>query len=70
MPDDPAAAIWRLIRLGKELGYVTYDEAKAIPRAQESPEMAEDLMATLNDCGIHVVAAAPDGDGAAPSAGR
>lgn len=69
MPDDPAAAIRRLIRLGKERGHVTHDEVEAIPHAQKSPEMFEDLMAMLNDCDIHVMAAAPEGDGA-PSAGR
>jgi hypothetical protein len=67
VPNDLTDALRKLIRLGKERGYVTHDEVEATPHAQESPEFVEDLMAMLNDCDIHVVAAAPEGG--APPAG-
>ena len=70
-PDALAAAVKRLIALGKRRGHVTYDEVDALAAAHGAcPEMIEDFMALLNDCDIHVVEEGEGGDGrpgAAPS---
>ena len=69
--DALTTAVKKLIALGKGRGYVAYDEVDALSAAHgAAPEMIEDLMAMLNDVGIHVVSEAEDGDGrgAAPAA--
>ncbi len=62
--DALTTAVKKLIALGKERGYVTYDEVDALSASRgAAPEMIEDLTAILNDVGIDVVAEAEDGGG-------
>jgi len=57
--DATAAAVKRLLKLGKERGYVTIDEINsALPQGKITSEQIEDTMAVLTDIGINVV----DGD--------
>ncbi len=60
-PDSPlldtlGADVKKMIKLGKERGYVTYDELnKTLPPEQVSSEQIEDTMSMLSDMGINVV---------------
>ncbi len=70
MLDDLSLAVKRLIALGRERGYVTYDEVDALSAAHGAClELIEDLMAKLNEIGVRVVPDAEgDGRGAATPA--
>ncbi|MEJ0062879.1 MAG: RNA polymerase sigma factor RpoD [Alphaproteobacteria bacterium] len=58
--DTTAKAIKRLLKIGKERGYVTIDELNAaLPQGKITSEQIEDTMALLSDIGINVM----DGDG-------
>ena len=60
-PDSPlldslGASVKKMIALGKERGYVTYDELnEALPPDEVSSEQIEDTMAMLSEQGINVV---------------
>src|SRR5487761_1175972 len=62
--DVQTAAVKRLIALGKERGYITFDELNAVlPPDQNSSEQIEDVMAMLNEMGIQVVEGEESEDG-------
>src|SRR5919199_4929945 len=49
-------SVRRLIKLGKQRGYVSYDELNSVlPSEEVSSEQIEDTMAMLSDMGINVV---------------
>jgi RNA polymerase primary sigma factor len=49
-------AVKRLLKTGKQRGYVTYDELNAVlPSEEVSSEQIEDTMSMLSDMGINVV---------------
>lgn len=53
----------RLIKNGKEKGFVTYDEInKAIPAGEFSSEQIEDAMTTITDVGVQLVESEDDLD--------
>jgi RNA polymerase primary sigma factor len=53
--DKASAAVKRLLKIGKERGYVTIDEINAaLPSATYSSEQIEDTMAALTDIGISI----------------
>jgi len=60
-PDSPlldslGASVKKMVALGKERGYVTYDELnEALPPDEVSSEQIEDTMAMLSERGINVV---------------
>ncbi len=60
-PDSPlldslGASVKKMVALGKERGYVTYDELnEALPPDEVSSEQIEDTMAMLSEQGINVV---------------
>ncbi len=54
--DSLGAEVKKMIALGKERGFVTYDELNAaLPLDQVSSEQIEDTMSTLSEAGINVV---------------
>ena len=54
--DDKFDGIKKLIDVGKEKGYLTYDEVNdLIPQDIHSPEDLDDLMATIGGQGIDVL---------------
>jgi len=54
--DGLLAALKKMIALGKERGYITYDELNSVlPPEQVSSEQIEDTMAQLNEMGINVI---------------
>jgi RNA polymerase primary sigma factor len=54
--DTINAEVKKMIALGKERGYVTYDELNAaLPQDQVSSEQIEDTMSMLSEAGINVV---------------
>ncbi len=54
--DTVNAEVKKMIALGKERGYVTYDELNAaLPQDQVSSEQIEDTMSMLSEAGINVV---------------
>ncbi|HYZ33258.1 MAG TPA: RNA polymerase sigma factor RpoD [Crenalkalicoccus sp.] len=67
--DIQRATVKKLLALGRERGYVTWDEFNAaLPPGQVSSEHIEDTMATLSDMGITVVDAEESEDGESPAA--
>jgi RNA polymerase primary sigma factor len=49
-------AVKRLLKIGKQRGYVTYDELNSVlPSEEVSSEQIEDTMSMLSDMGINVV---------------
>ncbi|MGE0701724.1 MAG: RNA polymerase sigma factor RpoD [Hyphomicrobiaceae bacterium] len=49
-------SVKRLLKLGKQRGYVTHDELNAVlPSEEVTPDQIEDTMATLSEMGISVV---------------
>ena len=59
--DTSSSAIKKLIKLGKERGYVTHDELNAaLPQDELSSEQIEDVMAALSEMGVNVVDSADD----------
>ena len=68
--DVASAAVKRLLKLGKERGYVTIDEINAaLPQGKITSEQIEDTMAVLTDIGINVVEG-DDGDDEKPAKGK
>lgn len=56
-----AGVIKKLVALGKEKGFVTYDELnKVLPAKDYSSEQIEDAMATLSDIGVQLVESEDD----------
>ena len=54
--DTLGAEVKKMIALGKERGYVTYDQLNtALPQDQVSSEQIEDTMSMLSEAGINVV---------------
>ena len=54
--DSINAAVKKMITLGKQRGFVTYDELNAaLPSEQVSSEQIEDTMAMLSESGVNVV---------------
>ncbi len=67
--DALGAEVKKLIALGKERGFVTYNELnKALPLDQVSSEQIEDTMSTLSEAGINVVEAEESEDRSADTA--
>ena len=59
--DTSSSSIKKLIKLGKERGYVTHDELNAaLPQDELSSEQIEDVMAALSEMGVNVVDSADD----------
>ena len=58
VPDEgqgEATAIERLLELGRNQGYVTYDDVmEAVPEAELNIEQLEDALATLIETGIEI----------------
>jgi RNA polymerase primary sigma factor len=51
-----AAIVKKLVKQGKDKGFLTYDEInKAIPASEFSSEQIEDAMATFSDIGVQLV---------------
>ena len=51
-----ANVVKKLVKIGKDKGFLTYDEInKAIPAAEFSSEQVDDAMATFSDIGIQLV---------------
>ncbi|MBS0242169.1 MAG: RNA polymerase sigma factor RpoD, partial [Proteobacteria bacterium] len=49
-------SVKKLLKLGKQRGYVTHDELNAVlPSEEVTPDQIEDTMATLSEMGISVV---------------
>ena len=49
-------SVKRLLKAGKQRGYVTYDELNSVlPSEEVSSEQIEDTMSMLSDMGINVV---------------
>ena len=56
-----ASVVKKLVKKGKEKGFLTYDEInKAIPAEQYSSEQIEDAMATFSDIGVQLVESEDD----------
>ncbi|OEJ66567.1 RNA polymerase sigma factor RpoD [Magnetovibrio blakemorei] len=54
--DSLGANVKKMVKLGKERGYVTYDELnEALPPDQVSSEQIEDTMSQLSEMGINVI---------------
>jgi len=54
--DTLGANVKKMVKLGKERGFVTYDELnKALPPDQVSSEQIEDTMSQLSEMGINVI---------------
>ena len=54
--EEADANVKKLLTLGKERGYVTYDEVnKALPQDKTASEQIEDTMAALSEMGISIV---------------
>ena len=54
--DTLGANVKKMVKLGKERGFVTYDELnKALPPEQVSSEQIEDTMSQLSEMGINVI---------------
>ncbi len=54
--DSVAASVKKMVVLGKERGYVTYDDLnKALPPDKVSSEQIEDVLAQLSEMGINVI---------------
>jgi len=54
--DSLGAQVKKMIKLGKERGFVTYDELnEALPPNQVSSEQIEDTMSQLSEMGINVI---------------
>jgi RNA polymerase primary sigma factor len=50
------AAVKRLVKIGKQRGYITYDELnEVLPPDEVSPDQIEDTMTMFSDLGINVV---------------
>lgn len=63
--DTLGANVKKMVQLGKERGFVTYDELnKALPPEQVSSEQIEDTMSQLSEMGINVVEAEETADDA------
>jgi RNA polymerase primary sigma factor len=61
--DSHMAAIQKLLKSGKERGYVTHDELNsALPQGELTSEQIEDVMAELNTLGVNVVDSAEADD--------
>ena len=51
----------KLVKKGKEQGFITYDEMnKALPAQEFSSEQIEDAMATITDVGVQIVESEDD----------
>ncbi len=60
---DIKSLIKKLIAVGKEQGYITYDALnKLLPQDSTSSEQFEDIMSTLSDMGINVVESDDEGE--------
>lgn len=58
---SPASIIKKLIKQGKEKGFLTYDEInKALPAGEFSSEQIDDAMATFSDIGVQLVESEDD----------
>ena len=56
-----AAVVKKLVKKGKEKGFLTYDEInKALPAEEFSSEQIEDAMATFSDIGVQLVESEDD----------
>jgi len=72
--DTLGANVKKMVKLGKERGFVTYDELnKALPPDQVSSEQIEDTMSQLSEMGINVIEGddsddSDDSDDTAPAA--
>ena len=54
--NSPNSVVKKLIKLGKEKGFLTYDEInKALPAEDFSSEQIDDAMATFSDIGVQLV---------------
>ncbi|MGC6485665.1 MAG: RNA polymerase sigma factor RpoD, partial [Candidatus Puniceispirillales bacterium] len=61
--DSHVEAIQRLLKSGKERGFVTHDELNAaLPQGELTSEQIEDVMAELNELGVNVVDSAEADD--------
>ncbi|HWV82793.1 MAG TPA: RNA polymerase sigma factor RpoD [Hyphomicrobiaceae bacterium] len=59
-------SVKKLLKVGKQRGYVTYDELNSVlPSEEVSSEQIEDTMAMLSEMGINVVDSEESEDGAA-----
>jgi RNA polymerase primary sigma factor len=62
-------SVKKLLKVGKQRGYVTYDELNSVlPSEEVSSEQIEDTMATLSEMGINVVDSEESEEGAADDA--
>ncbi|MDX2155595.1 MAG: RNA polymerase sigma factor RpoD [Hyphomicrobiaceae bacterium] len=60
-------SVKRLLKLGKQRGYVTHDELNAVlPSEEVTPDQIEDTMAMLSEMGISVVEQEESDEAAAP----
>ena len=58
-----ASVVKKLNKIGKERGFITYDELnKALPAEEFSSEQIEDAMANLSDGGVQIVESEDDFD--------
>ncbi|MEQ8388611.1 MAG: RNA polymerase sigma factor RpoD [Alphaproteobacteria bacterium] len=61
--EEADANVKKLLTLGKERGYVTYDEVnKALPQDKTASEQIEDTMAALSEMGISIVESDSDAE--------
>ncbi len=61
-------SVKRLLKVGKQRGYVTHDELNAVlPSEEVTPDQIEDTMAMLSDMGITVVEQEDGEEGAEPA---
>ncbi len=68
--DTLGANVKKMIKLGKERGFVTYDELnEALPPDQVSSEQIEDTMSQLSEMGINVIEGEESDDSAAEDKG-
>ena len=59
--DIGKSVAWRMLKLAKKRGYVTYDELdKVLPSDEISSEQIEDLLGRFSEMGINVVEAADE----------
>ncbi|MEG3618497.1 RNA polymerase sigma factor RpoD [Magnetovibrio sp. PR-2] len=68
--DSLGANVKKMVKLGKERGFVTYDELNAaLPPDQVSSEQIEDTMSQLSEMGINVIEG-EESDAEAPAEGE
>ncbi|MCW8915351.1 MAG: RNA polymerase sigma factor RpoD [Magnetovibrio sp.] len=69
--DTLGANVKKMVKLGKERGFITYDELNAaLPPEQVSSEQIEDTMSQLSEMGINVIEGEESEDTTAPAEGQ